>query len=447
VIKWLKGMLPEWIKKLFRIFIKMQIRIFENYLIYKQPNRHKIALGKINKKINDNKKIRVVFFAIHSSVWKYDNLYRLLDDDPLFDPIVVVCPVVNYGNENMLIQMDKAFETMKAKKYNVIKAYNDKTGSYVNIKTDLAPDVIFYTNPYRGLIDDRYYITKFCDYLTCYVPYSFFATTNYVDCADSVFFNIAWKIYCETNFHKKEIQNVQRIKGANLIVKGYPGCDPVNLQSFENSISQWRQPNLKKIIWAPHWLPLEIFLRDANYILDIANEYNSEIQIAFKPHPLLRITLEREDVWGKLKTDVYYKKWADGMNTCIVDDDYVCLFWESDALIHNSGSFISEYLVTGKPCLFVVDNVDYMVKDSKYTKDEIKWNIYGKKAIQVHYTARVQSDILNFIKKVIIGEIDPQRDVRMQFVHSAILQPGVEIPSEGIYNHLKNSITRNADSV
>ncbi len=43
------------------------------------------------------------------------------------------------------------------------------------------------------------------------------------------------------------------------------------------------------------------------FMLEMAQKYSDRIQIAFKPHPILRPELSLPEVW-KRKTDEYYRR-------------------------------------------------------------------------------------------------------------------------------------------
>ena len=80
-----------------------------------------------------------------------------MERHPRFEPVILVCPVVNYGYENMLSRMHQAYDFYRKKGYRVVCSYDEATGRYVDVRKELHPDLIFYTNPYEGLIDERYF--------------------------------------------------------------------------------------------------------------------------------------------------------------------------------------------------------------------------------------------------------------------------------------------------
>lgn len=64
----------------------------------------------------------------------------------------------------------------------------------------------------------------------------------------------------------------------------------------------------KKIIWAPHHsledcggLQLSTFLSYYKFFFELAQKYFNDIQIVFKPHPLLKEKLYQHPDWGKEK--------------------------------------------------------------------------------------------------------------------------------------------------
>ncbi len=393
--------------------------------------RHKKAV----KKLKDKDKIKVAFFALYSSVWKYDELYKLMSKHISFEPIIIVCPIINNGIDYMIAEMERTFQIFKDKNYNVVKAYNTIDKTYLDVKKIIKPDIIFYTNPYRGLTNEKYYINRFIDTLTCYVPYAIM-TTNYKEFYDLDFHNLLWKIFCETTIHKEIASSIQRIKGRNMVVTGYPGCDRlVSKNTSYKDVWKNKSRKIKRIIWAPHHLMNEMnrmsnFLEYCYFFLEIAQRYKDKIQIAFKPHPLLRIKLEKDSNWGIEKTDIYYEKWKNLENGQLECSDYIDLFLSSDALIHDSGSFITEYLITGKPSLF-------MVRDEKVMK---QWSKYGDMALAVHYQSRNSIQVINFIEDVVINEKDWMKSIRYDFLNKVTLPPNGLSASENILKFLESEL-------
>lgn len=408
--------------------IKQSKKIFqERRNVKKSIQLHQIAIQKIKEK----DQITCVFLALLDSVWKYDNVYQQLQKDSRFKLLILVCPIVNHGYQNMLERMEKCYLTLKKKGYNVIKAYNPQTNNYIDIKKDLKPDLLFYTNPYQGLIDDKYYITKFPEILTIYVPYHFSNNNDYQTFNNLYFHNLLWKNYVETEDHKKIYCEHEYLKGKNVIATGYPGIEPILNQTKDED---WINKNHKKIIWAPHHsihpvgnVCFSCFIKYADFMLKMASKYKDKIDIAFKPHPLLRTALNKE--WGKDKTDAYYQQWEELPNTMLQEGEYIDLFLTSDAMIHDSGSFLIEYLYTHKPVMRTMNDID----------PKTMYNDFALDALDVYYKAYNEKDIEQFIQNVIDG-VDPMKEAREKFYQERLLPPNGKLPSENIVNDIIDSI-------
>jgi CDP-glycerol glycerophosphotransferase (TagB/SpsB family) len=160
-------------------------------------------------------------------------------------------------------------------------------------------------------------------------------------------------------------------------------------------------------------------------MFNIANEYEGKIQIAFKPHPMLKNKLYDQTCWGKEKTDQYYDSWENLPNGQLVLGDYMDLFLNSDAMIHDSGSFLIEYIYTGKPVLHT--NRDEHITD--------RMNDFGILAFNLHYHAKKEEDIRAFIEDVLKGK-DEKRQEREAFLASALSPPNHKSASENIYDEI-----------
>lgn len=432
IIICMKNNLKKYIpKKLLRI-LSMLIHPALLYEYFIAKNSHLIY--KIIVRKNKNKPIyKVAFFVTHSSVWKYDYLFYLMREHEQFDPTIVVCPVVNYGRDNMLVEMDRSYKFFSNKGFKVVRAYDEERDKYIDIRREVNPDIIFYTNPYRGLIDDRYFITRFLDRLTCYVPYS--ASI----CNTPMQFNkflsvVAWKFFLENELSSQIAKNEMHNRAVNVVVSGYPACD-VFLSGMRDPINVWKHHQKIKIIWAPHHsFDEECSVHFANFfevsetLVLVREKYKDCVQIAFKPHPLLYVKLL--NVWGKQRTDEYYEAWAQGQNSQYEDGDYLDLFMTSDAMIFDSVSFIYEYLFTKKPSLFI---------NGQSAASQL--NEFGKKALRCHQQGNTQVDIEHFIEAVIAGKPDSLTEEKQRFYNKYIVPANGKLASQNIIDNILESLS------
>ena len=402
-------------------------RCFVDQKIIKKQQYKNLVLEKELKK---KSRVSVAFFIVSDSEWKYGDLYRLLDQDPRFVPTVVICPLFHKEESyRMYDVMRRTNDTFVKKKYNVLLIYDFDKQEWFDLGKQKF-DIIFWGFPYANLTKKEYDISNFSDSLSCYVPY-FYGTVKYGWAFDLLFHNLLWLLFCESDFHKIMYSSKSRMEGKNVYVSGYPPFD--SLQARESTPFLWKQsdPNLLKLIWAPHHTIFgddgySNFLKYSGEMLKIALHYNNKVQFVFRPHPLLKSKLYQIDGWGKDRTNAYFKKWEEMSNTMIWEGEYWDLFKTSDAILHDSGSFMVEYLFTLKPALYFAST------------NRLKGlNVVGQKAYYCHTLANSVEDIYNFIDSLLEKKDDGLRETRKKFQEKYLLPPNGVDATLNIYNKLK----------
>jgi len=362
------------------------------------------------RKLRHKNVIKCVFFATFDTSWKCDSVYREMLNSPYFEPLILICPVVNYGYENMLTRMHDCESLFISKKYKYIKAYDEISHKYVDVQKDIKPDIIFFTSPYQGLVDNRYFIDRFPNKLCCYVPY-FYIGSNNAMFFDTYFHHLLWRFYIENEQLLNEYRHKSNKDFRNVRPVGYCAFDDFYKRSHYDS-------KVKTIIWAPHHgvdnkieFIRSSFMQFNSVFFELADEYQGRVHFVFRPHPLLKNNLYKHPDWGKEKTDSYYKEWELHTNCSIKEKgDYVELFNESDAMIHDCGSFMTEYLYFDKPCMFTVN-------------DEFSINNYFQSAVDAehcYYQGNTIDEIRRFINDVVLNFKDTKAKDRNEFINKYI---------------------------
>ncbi len=396
--------------------------------------KHKQLLTDLQGK----ERIRVVFLAIHKSIWKVDPIFQKMLIDPLFEPEILVCPYIVYGEERMLEDMEQAYSYFLEKGYPVRKSLK-KDGSWVKLE-EIKPDIVFFTNPY-DLTRKEYYEDAYLNYLSCYVPYYFMATKHSgeeLNQYSNILFLLAWRIYWPHDYcdslHKKLSIN----KGVNGLTLGYPATERLYLNKSLGLKEFWKnQPSsTKKIIYAPHHTisdskySLSSFLMFGEFIKELAEANEGKIQWSFKPHPILKSKLYVHPEWGQKRTDAYYEFWGGQPYTQLDEGEYDGLFLSSDAIIHDCSSFIVEYAFTGKPCLYLVN------------KNSLKGllNDFGEGVMQVYEQAKSIEEIKTFVCNVVNGTIKTDQNKRAYFDSYVDKYYKEKLPSERIIEDIKQTL-------
>jgi hypothetical protein len=222
-----------------------------------------------------------------------------------------------------------------------------------------------------------------------------------------------WAIFVSTEDSYQEIREVLIESGKSAEIDRYILSGYCKMDLYKQSVKAQR--DRKCVILAPHhtilqWKDgLEIggFLDYAEAMQELPLLY-SDIDFIFRPHPLLFVHLRRDDIWGESRTEAYLHRLLANSNVKFSEEsEYFAIFAGSDALIHDCGSFVAEYLFTGKPACFLRSN---------RTVIEDQFNVTGQKCIRQHYLASDVCAMFDFIHQVVENDCDPMRDERARFV-------------------------------
>jgi hypothetical protein len=334
----------------------------------------------------------VYFFVVFESVWKYDYLYRLLKENSFFNPIILVIPYTGADEETMLVTLNKTYQYFKTKDYNTVSSLKENN-EWLILNKELQPDIIFFTLPYN-YTKPQYTIGAQSHTLTCYSPYFFVMNNLYENNYNTDFHNSLWKAFYETDVHYNIARKYSERKALNVIVSGYPGLDTFVVNNDQHV--PFNNEGLKTIIIAPHHtighdgdtLFYSNFLNYSDFFLELCSTYENQVRFVFKPHPLLKQKLYLNENWGKKKTDTYFEFWNSNHNTELCEGNYVKLFLHSDGLIHDCGSFLTEYLMTNKPVL-------YLHHDNQVYE---RMNEFGQSVLKTHYKGFSKEDIKIFYR-------------------------------------------------
>jgi len=386
----------------------------KNQLVYRL---YRLFVPFMVRKIRSKAKINVAFVVSELGFWKTENLYCAMSKHERFVPILLAVPTP--GRDGEIERVKNYFES---KGYSYIEVLKGK-----RIKDYIIPDIIFYQQPYYGVIEPQNDFLRNLDSLFCYVHYAFH-TLDDDWLTDQAFFNFCWQVYFENELAKESSAALMYNKASNAIVTGMPYVDDYYMDILQDP---WNSTlgSKKRIIWAPHHsipgtghLAYSTFLEYSDFMLEMADKYKDNIQIAFKPHPSLENKLNK--IWGEEKTKHYYNEWKSRENTQLELGKYAGLFKYSDAMIHDCVSFSVEYHYTQNPVMMLVND----------TPREEKTNIFAKMALDMHYMGRNKEDVEKFILDVINGQ-DDMKEVRGSFYQDYLLPPN-GMASDNIINHI-----------
>lgn len=387
------------------------------------------------RRIRKSGKASVVFILSSLPMWRTRRVYETLAADSRFNVSVVLYPFSAFGPEQgkEAIVALRNFCSTSSIPFLDLSGYPSPGKA---MKEQFDPDIIFYPQPYNRLFYNDLDSTFFSGRLLCYVPY-YIHTFRDAWVYKSYLYNTAWRIFLMLDDHKEDAKEVLYNHASNVRIVGDPQAD-----FFQDPVSSdpWKlqETPKKRIIWAPHfsiaadaWLHRDSFTRMHLFMLELADRYRDQIQIAFKPHPKLLSALQENPDWGLERAENYYRKWESGSNTQLELGPYIDLFKSSDALIHDCGSFSVEYHFTGKPVLFCTQDIE---------KSYSNLNELGRQAVSAHYKGSSEADVEAFIKNTVLEGEDPMKPIRMAFRERYLTPKGEGSVAKNICNELNKSL-------
>ncbi|MBT0883559.1 CDP-glycerol glycerophosphotransferase family protein, partial [Campylobacter sp. 2018MI13] len=414
------------------LFITRLLKIYNDKKTIKLIKEKKYNAIKLKKE-----KIKICFFIARPGLWCFDELYKLVIQNQKLEPYIVITPDVFFPQKTMFDFTNKLKIFFEDKGYkNVICGYDLSANKIIDIKNTINPDIIIHTDFMKMHIDNLYYITRFQDKINFLNEYGYSVMEDKLTCNYEL--NNLVDIYFRPSIiHKEMAKNYMKNNGKNVKIVGSPKIDVIHNKNYLPS-NHWKNQNKlkKRIIWAPHhslkhpdkMYQYNSFLDLYDFMLELANKYKDDIQIAFRPHPMLEVTLSKPEWWGSDRQKEYYQKW-DKLENCqyYSDGEFMDLFLTSDAMIMDSCSFMAEYTSCNKPLLHTIGS-----------KTRLGLNEFGEKLYEVCYKTKndLKQDIIKFIEDVILKENDYLKQERTKFVKKYFSKINGKTASENIYQEI-----------
>ncbi len=414
--------------------IKQKLRNFY-FKLKKQYN-----LKRLRNKYQKKYKIKVCLFVSRPGMWQFDYLYKKLIDDIHFDTKVIVMPDP-VQQDMMFDYLQSVLSELKSKGVNAISGWDYKKEKPLNLK-NINPDILIYTDFWEKHFYKEFYIKSFLDKITFLVPYSYHNV-------DDKWVHI-WELnnlvdfyVLPTQIHKDSASKIMKNGGKNIFVAGSPKLDVLFDRDYTPQMA-WKpqETQKKKVIFAPHhqWegaptqYQFDSFLLLYDFMFEIAKKYEDKIQIAFRPHPMLKSKLIEK--WGDKSANEYYAKWENLSNGQYSTNSFVDLFYQSDCLITDCCGFLAEYTAFNKPLFHCLTPTcrPYL-------------NQFGDELCKLFYKPAGLKDgdlergIEEFIQNVVIGGNDIYKGERTLFVEKFFGKNNGKTSSENIYDKIIETIT------
>lgn len=330
-------------------------RVSQSISAWRIARKHSSTVRRLRKKV-DHSPIRVVFYTNEPQKWSYESLYRAFESNPRFEPLVVVVPryAVHLGKDRTRMTLEQQYDFYRQRGYRVEYGYKD--GRYLEIAS-FQPDIFFYLQlaEIPG-VDDPAIVSKYA--LTCYCPYAF-PLADYRKEYLQQFHRLLFRYYVVHDWTRDRFEGYAKGNSRNCVVVGYPKLDVYFKDPATDADRFWRDPSKVRIIYAPHHsvsdtFKFSTFPSNHGFILDLAKKATGTTWV-FKPHPMLRRSMMLAGVMTEKESEEYFREWA-GIGRVYDQGDYFDLFKSSDLMITDCGSFLAEYLPSGKPLIRLIND-------------------------------------------------------------------------------------------
>lgn len=389
------------------------------------------------KKYANNEKVKVCIMVQRPGIWNFDSLYKIFDNDKHFEVFAFIAPEHAYGEKIQKEYLDEISSELQSKNIKFYLGYQYESDAYIDLRNELNPDVILYTDFNKFHFYEQYYITNFQDKLTLLTEYGFSNMQDEFTCN----FELNWLVdtyFRPTTMHLDMAKKYMKNKGKNVKIVGHPKLDSRFDEDFK-PVDIWKiqdKPK-KRIIWAPHRsdnYPKDRYQYNGFYVLydymfELAKKYENEVQFVFRPHPVLKSDLYKR--WGVDRTNEYYKKWDEYSNCQYFEGNFIDLFMTSDAMITDSCSFLAEYTAFNKPLFHTVTPTS-----------RTKLNEFGEELYKVFYKPKgteegdLEKGIEEYIQNVVLGGNDIYKEQRTELVNKYFGKYNGKTASENMYDEI-----------
>lgn len=403
----------------------------------KVAEMNRLVEDRIRSEVRNGRRLRVAFLVSDRSKWNADSLLEEMRRVGWSTRLYLCLKKVNYAGRDDRIQTYEAERRYFANiDPGLVELYDPVEDLEVPVEDKVEADIIFYQQPWGMKDFPRRMLGRA---LGAYMHYGFMLMANH-----GMHYNIGgfhpylWRYFTQTEAHR--ILHLKHDPSAydKLVVTGYPKLDVYLSELPDGLPAIWPvpDPSVRRIIYAPHHslqknsLRMATFPWNHKFILDLARN-TPQLQWVYKPHPNLKYNVSRSKLMTRDEYLQYEEAWSKLSNATVYDHgQYFDIFRTSDALITDCGSFLAEYLPTGKPIIWLA------------SADSVGFNPVGASLAEAFYQVRSLPELQSVFDKVVIGRGDYLESVRLRAAQRLFPQNGKA--ATAVVEHLRAALEKNS---
>lgn len=214
---------------------------------------------------------------------------------------------------------------------------------------------------------------------------------------DSEFHRRCWKVYCSSDYVKKNAKENGSTNGRQFFVSGHPKID--YLEKIK-PINPFNTKNSRRVLWSPHhsimsgWSNFGMFIYIWKDMLDLVKKHNN-IDFIFCPHPALVTQLKSESISIE---GFDYEKFVDHWSSldngfAYFGAEYAEISSGCDLIITDGISMLMECQIMKKNILFIERN------------DHVEFNNIGKVLTTGFFSANSMSNVESMMLDILNGKL------------------------------------------
>lgn len=381
--------------------------------------------------------LRLGFVVVDSAKWSTDPLFRSLAQDP-----DIACGFVCALSDTGLRQPRAARRAEYARQRAFFAALGpvladlyDPARDRIRPLSVIDCDIAIIQQPW-GMQDLPRRLAG--RVLSAYVHYGFPVILN-----DRMQFGLPdfhpwlWRHVAPTEGHREAmLEGPTGPDPAAILVAGYPKLDVYRAPPPpREGVPVWPRaadPARRRVIFAPHHamgaqsLGMATFDWSGPEMLALVRAH-PEVDFILKPHPNLEHGLTRSGSLTAAALAGWFADWRAAPNAGIVTGgQYFDLFRSSDALITDSGSFLAEYLPTGRPILRLI------------TDPPAALNAAGRALAGGFYALGDAPALREAFARVVLAGEDPLAPLRQSLIPQVM--PFARPAAAIVHEHLRQSL-------